>query len=73
MTYCPHDDDPQSCPPCRGAGAPRRLEPPVVGLPVFEARYPGRCVADCGDPIEEGDMIAHVGDDGYAHETCLLA
>jgi hypothetical protein len=35
----------------------------------FEARYSGYCKAQCGDPIEVGDLVAFT-DDGLMHNEC---
>lgn len=38
----------------------------------FEARYGGRCAADCGGPIREGDQVVFV-DDELVHTACVEA
>lgn len=35
----------------------------------FPARYPGRCAAACGHPIEPGDDVQYV-DDQLVHANC---
>lgn len=35
----------------------------------FEARYGGRCAADCGEPIREGDEVVYE-DDELVHADC---
>jgi hypothetical protein len=35
----------------------------------FEARYGGRCAADCGEPIREGDQVVYE-DDELVHADC---
>lgn len=37
--------------------------------PVFTARFPGRCHADCGESIEPGDDVTYV-DDLIVHLAC---
>jgi hypothetical protein len=39
---------------------------------VFEARYPGRCNAECGEPIEVGDLAQYDPEnpDRIVHERC---
>lgn len=37
----------------------------------FVARYPGRCHADCGEPIEPGDDVIRV-EGALTHEVCVL-
>lgn len=41
---------------------------------MFEARYPGQCNAECGEPIEVGELCMY--DPGEAdkviHERCAL-
>jgi hypothetical protein len=69
MTYCPHDGDPATCPPCRRDLKPLLVaerEAPVSGAVI--ASYRGAC-ATCPHPIEEGDVILHQGD-GWVHEEC---
>ena len=39
---------------------------------AFEARYPGRCNADCGMPILPGDRITLDDDDAPIHEQCAF-
>jgi len=36
---------------------------------AFKAKYSGRCAANCGEPIEEGDQVIHV-DDEVVHVGC---
>ena len=36
---------------------------------VFEARFHGRCAADCGEPIRPGDRAEYVGEE-LMHEDC---
>lgn len=36
---------------------------------TFEAKYNGRCAADCGWPIQEGEQVAYV-DDQLVHADC---
>jgi hypothetical protein len=47
---------------------------PAVELPTIVARftavYPGRCAADCGEPIEVGRTIVRTDAGTYAHEAC---
>lgn len=71
---CPHDDDPQLCPPCQGGPVPRidRWRRVPRTFPI-EAAYSGRCDAgddrvEIGDPLvlEENDA----GDTRWVHETC---
>ena len=35
----------------------------------FEARFGGRCAADCGQPIREGDTVVYE-DDELIHAEC---
>lgn len=41
----------------------------MVGAIPFEARYNGRCAADCGSGISVGDLVAFT-DDGLTHLDC---
>lgn len=34
------------------------------------AKYAGECVAECGDPIQPGDLIVDLCGHQYAHERC---
>lgn len=73
-TWCPHDDDPLSCPPCQGAGGPRTL-PRWRTRRRMAARYPGRC-AGCGEPYAKGESIAWQVEEGsgvnrYLHSGCV--
>lgn len=36
----------------------------------FLAKYPGRCAADCDDPIYPGDIVESV-DGQLVHEGCI--
>lgn len=36
---------------------------------TFEARYGGRCAADCGDPIRPGDDVQYIADE-LVHAEC---
>jgi len=36
---------------------------------TFPARFPGRCAADCGERIAEGDEVTYV-DDQLVHAEC---
>lgn len=51
----------------RGVDTTSQLSPKV-----FAAKFPGRCIADCGEPIQPDQMI--VGDSrmghGYMHVEC---
>lgn len=38
-------------------------------MTAFEARYGGRCAADCGDPIRPGDDVQYVADE-LVHAEC---
>ncbi len=38
-------------------------------MSTFTARFPGRCHADCGEPIEPGDLCTYV-DDRPVHSWC---
>lgn len=70
MTYCPHDDDPLSCPPCQGAGAPRTLRRRTHPVTVL-ARFDSTCAA-CGDPVIAGedDLVLDLDDNAWIHERC---
>lgn len=36
----------------------------------FEARFGGRCAAECGEPIHEGDQVVYE-DDELVHVDCV--
>lgn len=38
-------------------------------MSAFEARYHGRCAADCGSQVEPGDAVRYV-DDELMHAGC---
>jgi hypothetical protein len=38
--------------------------------PPFDASYHSEC-AECGDSIDEGDVIRGVGDGDFIHDGCL--
>lgn len=70
-TYCPHDDDPTTCPPCN-----RHLRPvtdPYETLDRFPpevriAVYKTRC-QECPIAIWPGDSIVVRGEE-WVHEEC---
>lgn len=37
---------------------------------AFVAKFPGRCAADCDQPIDAGDVVEYV-DDQLVHEGCV--
>jgi hypothetical protein len=37
---------------------------------AFQAKYIGHCAADCGNPIQVGDLVTYE-DDQIVHEGCL--
>lgn len=39
---------------------------------TFSARFPGRCAAECGEPVQPGDVVEYV-DDQLVHEGCVPA
>lgn len=68
---CPHDDDPNSCPPCVNA---RRPKPPpsVTYGHRFLARFDGHC-PDCDLPIHRGQAVRLVTIDDRnrtLHDRC---
>ena len=71
-TTCPHDDDPNSCPPCRNS-----LEQmdnfldhgPVRRKKVFSARYDGHCPV-CKDGIFPDEQVAYNVNGVLLHESC---
>lgn len=36
---------------------------------TFRARFPGRCAADCGEPIEPDQEVGYIGDE-LVHAGC---
>lgn len=70
--YCEHDDDPNSCPPCRNAKAPLRAAPKLtsdtaaIGV-VIDARFKSQCPR-CRGLIEIDDRILMTQEDGWVHE-----
>lgn len=37
---------------------------------IFEAKFNGRCGADCGWPIQEGERVTYVDDLVLVHADC---
>ncbi len=65
---CEISDLPVSqCGHCRPA-PPRPLRPSLG--PWVEARFPSDCDGDCGDEIQEGDMIRSDGEGGWLCQRC---
>lgn len=67
--WCPHDDDPNSCPPCRNDAEGEAMGPlgtkdrtRVMTTAVFASRCPV-----CGEYIEPGTTIAKLEDDSWGH------
>lgn len=71
---CEHDDDPNTCPPCRrkaGKDTSLAVEPPTYGR-IFEAKFYGFC-RTCERGIEPGQSVRFKmqgGDDQVVHEEC---
>lgn len=38
---------------------------------AFPAKFPGRCAAECGEPIREGDLVRY-DEDQIVHEECIV-
>jgi hypothetical protein len=47
----------------------REINPRKAAWTVTVAQYPGRCMADCGDPIKVGEEIAKTGT-AWMHLHC---
>lgn len=56
-----------------GNTAPRREVVGSLVWTVTTARHPGKCGADCGEPIEIGDKIIKLESNVWAHEECSEA
>ena len=66
--WCPHDDDPHSCPPCHRDMIARERAVARDASRVFPAKFSGWCTG-CSLPIYPGQQITLV--DGAAfHEGC---
>lgn len=52
-----------------GNTAPRHEVITRADWAITTASFQGRCMLDCGTPVERGDRIVHV-DAGWAHEDC---
>lgn len=71
---CPHGGDPLCCPPCQGAGAPRRIVLPVADITIT-ASFITRC-RTCDTIIRPGEQITRIraGDETWwVHEDCAVA
>ncbi|HVL39897.1 MAG TPA: hypothetical protein VM328_10955 [Fimbriimonadaceae bacterium] len=64
LTECIHGMLAGTCTLCRRLASP----PTQIAERVIAARYPGRC--NCGEPIEEGDLIGLV-DGEWVCEECF--
>ncbi len=74
VEYCIHDDDPNTCPPCRraaGRDKPLAVEPPVPEF-TFYAKFDGTCKA-CNLPTYTGQEITKMTNGEYWHEDCAYA
>jgi len=52
-----------------GNTAPRHEVITRANWAIITASYHGRCMFDCGEPIERGERIARVST-GWVHEDC---
>lgn len=40
-------------------------------MKTFEARYSGYCHAECGERIEQGDLVRYSDEGDLLHEDCI--
>lgn len=70
--WCPHDDIPESCPPCNRENPDQRPQRADTRLgPTFKARYAGTCALICNEPVAKGQWVrfVHHGEAKYLHHT----
>ena len=69
-----HGGDAYACPPCQGAGQPRRIVRPVAEITIT-AEFTTRC-RTCETTIHPGERITRIraGDETWwVHEDCAVA